>query len=101
MYTWCTLLAVHGEAGEEETSSRCAVWFCSDDSHVTDPPRVSGEHETATGVMDPRHAKKGVHGLRWINMVITLIRGWIWRDLTLFPSGSSNRMGVSSNANKL
>ena len=44
----------------------------------------SGEGETATGVMDPRTREKGSRGLRLINMVITLIRGWIWRDLTMF-----------------
>ena len=39
--------------------------------------------------------------LRCINEVITLIRGWIWRDLALFPSKSSIKSVVSSNAKKL
>ena len=64
-------------------------------------PRGGDEGETATGVMDPRTREKGCVGLRWINMVITLIRGRIWRDLTMFPSGSSIKMGVSLNAKKL
>eukprot|EP00966_Prymnesium_polylepis_P029557 686678-Prymnesium_polylepis.1 len=61
-------------------------------------PRGSGGCETATGVMEAATRRKGVCGLRWVNVVITLIRGWIWTDFTLFPSGSSIRMGVSSNA---
>ena len=64
-------------------------------------PRGSGEHETATGVMDPRTRENEARGLRWINMVITLIRGWIWTDLTMFPSGSSVRMGVPSKGSEL
>ena len=52
-------------------------------------PRGGGEGETATGVMDPRTRENEARGIRWDNMVITLIRGWIWTDLTMFPSGSS------------
>ena len=65
------------------------------------PPRGSGEHETATGVMDPRTRENEARGIRWDNMVITLIRGWIWTDLTMFPSGSSIRMEKEANAKKL
>eukprot|EP00966_Prymnesium_polylepis_P260886 6026276-Prymnesium_polylepis.1 len=63
--------------------------------------RGSGEGETVIGVMDPRARGNGAPWLRLVNMMTTLIRGWIWTDLTMFPSGSSIRMGVSSNAKKL
>ena len=63
--------------------------------------RGSGGCETATGVMGAKTRRKGVRGIRWDNVVITLIRGWIWRDLTLFPSGSSIRMDVSSNTSDM
>eukprot|EP00966_Prymnesium_polylepis_P231644 5359308-Prymnesium_polylepis.1 len=48
-------------------------------------PRGSSGRETATGVMDAATRRKIVCGLRWVNVVITLIRGWICTDLTLFP----------------
>jgi hypothetical protein len=63
--------------------------------------RVSDGCETATGVMEAATRRKGVRGIRWDNVVITLIRGWIWTDLTLFPSGSSIRMAVSSNTSEM
>eukprot|EP00966_Prymnesium_polylepis_P157564 3641483-Prymnesium_polylepis.1 len=59
-------------------------------------PRGRGGCETSTGVIGAATRRKGVRGVRWSNVVIALIRGWIWKDLTLFPSGSSVRMGVSS-----
>eukprot|EP00966_Prymnesium_polylepis_P317344 7331639-Prymnesium_polylepis.1 len=42
----------------------------------TSASRGSGGCETATGVMGvPRRAETGVRGVRWSNVVITLIRG--------------------------
>ena len=63
--------------------------------------RGRGGGDSSKVVMDPRTRENEARGLRWINMVITLIRGWIWTDLTMFPSGSSVRMGVSSKGSEL
>ena len=64
-------------------------------------PRGGGEGETATGVMDPCTHENEARALRCINMVIQLIQGWIWTDLTMFPSGSSVSKGVSSKGSEL
>ena len=64
-------------------------------------PRGVDGGETATGVIFPERSEKVHVGLRWVNMVITLIRGCQSTDLTMFPSGSSIRSGVSSKGREI